>query len=92
VRAVLSHPLRPRILAAVVAGGVVCPRELADVLDVPLERVAYHVRELRAAGVLVLVRTEGRRGAVAHFYRADVSRLRAGALAVLDLAAAGGGR
>jgi DNA-binding transcriptional ArsR family regulator len=44
------------------------PRDFAGVLHVPLGSVAYHVRMLRDRGLIELMRTEPRRGALAHFY------------------------
>jgi DNA-binding MarR family transcriptional regulator len=49
---------------------VASPREIADVLGEPIGRVSHHVRWLVARDFLELVRTEPRRGAVEHFYRA----------------------
>ena len=65
----MSNPLRLRLLYHLnqeVAG----PKELAEKLDAPLDVVSYHVRVLRDLGCIELVRTEKRRGATAHFYRA----------------------
>ena len=66
----LSHPLRQRILAHLTEDGVASPNELARALDEPLGNVSYHVRILRELDFLELVRTEPRRGALKHFYRA----------------------
>jgi hypothetical protein len=52
---------------------VASPSELADALGEPLGNVSYHVRILRELDCLELVRTEPRRGALEHFYRARVS-------------------
>ena len=49
------------------------PSEIADALAEPLGNVSYHVRILRELDCLELVRTEPRRGALEHFYRAKVS-------------------
>ena len=46
------------------------PAELAFELEAPLGVVAYHVRRLREFGCVELVRTEPRRGALQHFYKA----------------------
>ena len=43
---------------------------LARELDLPLGRVSYHIRLLADLGAIELVRTEPRRGALEHFYRA----------------------
>jgi DNA-binding transcriptional ArsR family regulator len=52
---------------------VASPSELADALGEPLGNVSYHVRILRELDCIELVRTEPRRGALEHFYRARVS-------------------
>ena len=68
----LSHPLRPRILQLLVELGEASPSELAGRLEVPLGTVSYHVRLLYENHCVDLVRTEPRRGAVEHYYRAAV--------------------
>ncbi len=45
------------------------PLDLARAMGEPLNKIGYHVHALREAGCIELVRTEHRRGAVAHFYR-----------------------
>ena len=64
----LSHPLRQRILEAI-NRGIDSPREIADALGAKLGDVGYHTRKLHDLGVIELVRTEQRRGAIKHFYR-----------------------
>src|ERR671915_1284848 len=65
----LAHPLRARILQRL--GERVCsPNDLAAELDAPLGVVSYHIRMLRDYECVELVRTEPRRGALQHFYRA----------------------
>lgn len=66
--AVLKHPLRLRIVQGI-GGGALSPKDLAASLGEPLGNVAYHVRELCAAGVLRKAGTRPVRGAVQHFYR-----------------------
>lgn len=66
---VLSHPLRPRILA-VLEGREASPKELAAELEASLGVVSYHVRILAASGLIELVSTRRRRGATQHYYRA----------------------
>jgi DNA-binding transcriptional ArsR family regulator len=68
VRAI-SHPLRHRLLV-LLNERVASPNELARELGEPLGTVSYHVLRLRDAGAIELVRTEPRRGAVEHYYRA----------------------
>jgi predicted transcriptional regulator len=45
------------------------PAVLGPKLGVPVSRVAYHVRVLHELGLIELVSTRQRRGAVEHFYR-----------------------
>src|SRR3978361_784784 len=65
----ISHPLRPR-LPGMLAGRPASPNMLARELELPLGRVSYHIRLLSDLGAIELVRTEPRRGALEHFYRA----------------------
>lgn len=67
----LAHPLRARILERL-AEVVASPNQLAGELDASLGVVSYHVRVLADSDCLELVRTQPRRGAVEHFYRATV--------------------
>jgi DNA-binding transcriptional ArsR family regulator len=69
----LSHRLRVQILQRLEEAGEASPKELAEALGEPVGNVSYHVRILRELGCVELVRTEPRRGALAHFYRASVS-------------------
>jgi DNA-binding transcriptional ArsR family regulator len=66
----LAHPLRWRILELVSERGEASPVELARALDQPLATVSHHVRVLRESRSLELTRTEQRRGALEHYYRA----------------------
>jgi DNA-binding transcriptional ArsR family regulator len=66
----LAHPLRWRIVEVLVERGEASPVELARTLDQPLATVSHHVRVLRDQNSIELVRTEPRRGAVEHYYRA----------------------
>jgi DNA-binding transcriptional ArsR family regulator len=65
----ISHPLRHRLLG-LLDERVASPNELARELGLPLGRVSYHIRLLADLGAIELVRTEPRRGALEHFYRA----------------------
>jgi DNA-binding transcriptional ArsR family regulator len=67
----ISHPLRQRIMVRL-NDGEASPNQLAAEFDEPLGRLSYHVSALAKAGAIELVRTEPRRGAVEHFYRALV--------------------
>jgi DNA-binding transcriptional ArsR family regulator len=66
----LGHPLRLRMLTLVTERGEASPVELARELDQPLSTVSHHTRVLRDLGYLELSRTEPRRGAIEHYYRA----------------------
>lgn len=66
----MSHPLRRRILRALVDRGTQSPTELARLLEVKLSDVSYHTRRLEALDCIELVKTRPVRGAVEHFYRA----------------------
>jgi DNA-binding transcriptional ArsR family regulator len=65
----LAHPMRTRILG-MLDERVASPRQLSDELDAPLQNVSYHVRELAKLGLIKLVRTTQRRGAIEHHYTA----------------------
>jgi Helix-turn-helix domain len=65
----LTHPLRMRILTAM-DGDMASPRQLAAEFREPLGKVSYHVRTLAKLGCIELVKTEPRRGALEHYYRA----------------------
>jgi DNA-binding transcriptional ArsR family regulator len=66
----LAHPLRWRILESLADRVEASPVELARLLDQPLATVSHHVRVLRDVGSIELTRTEQRRGALEHYYRA----------------------
>ena len=68
----ISHPLRHRLLG-MLDGRIASPNQLARELGLPLGRVSYHIRLLSDLGAIELVRTEPRRGALEHFYRAVTS-------------------
>lgn len=72
----LDHILRQHILLATVAGEV-SPSELAKALDEGLSQISYHVKVLRedCDGMIEETRTEPRRGAVEHYYRASPKTL-----------------
>jgi DNA-binding transcriptional ArsR family regulator len=72
----LDHVLRQHILLAAVQGEV-SPNELSKALDEGLSQVSYHVKVLRddCEGMIEETRTEPRRGAVEHYYRASAKTL-----------------
>jgi DNA-binding transcriptional ArsR family regulator len=63
----VAHPVRAGILD-VLSRRVTTPSEVAEELGVSVGVVSYHVRQLKGRGLIRLVRTEPRRGAVKHFY------------------------
>jgi DNA-binding transcriptional ArsR family regulator len=66
------HPLRVRIIEhAEGAREPFSPSQLADRFGAPLGNVAYHVRRLRAEGLLEATSRRMRGGVVEHFYRAS---------------------
>lgn len=77
----LSHPVRARVLA-ILDQREASPKEIADLLGEKLSNVSYHVRVLRDSGLIELVGTSPRRGALEHHYR---SISRPGAMVNVDL-------
>ncbi|HWB69181.1 MAG TPA: helix-turn-helix domain-containing protein [Solirubrobacterales bacterium] len=65
----LAHPLRAHMLS-ILNERVASPNQLARELDEGLSQVSYHIKVLRDYECIELVKTEPRRGAVEHFYRA----------------------
>jgi len=65
----LAHPLRVKILTSL-HDGISSPNQLSQQLGEPLGNVSYHVKTLLEYDCVELVKTEPRRGAVEHFYRA----------------------
>jgi DNA-binding transcriptional ArsR family regulator len=64
----LTHPLRGHILLMIGELGVASPKEIGKALDIELKEVSYHVRSLKARGLVRMVRTEKRRGVKEHYY------------------------
>ena len=72
------HPLKLRILRAYCratatagrghAGARVVARTASGLPGEPLGNVSYHVRQLEKAGLIELVATRQRRGALEHYY------------------------
>jgi DNA-binding transcriptional ArsR family regulator len=67
----LSHSMRTQILG-ILDERVASPNEIAETLGERLPNVSYHVRALLDLGVIELVDTAQRRGAIEHYYRAVV--------------------
>jgi DNA-binding transcriptional ArsR family regulator len=64
----LSHPTRIGILDRLNEVGRTSPSEAANGAAASLPAVAYHMRELKAAGLIKASGTRPARGAVEHFY------------------------
>src|SRR2546430_5151305 len=64
----LSHPTRMGILERLEEVGQTSPSEAADGGTASLPAVAYHMRELKSAGLIRPTITRPARGAVEHFY------------------------
>jgi DNA-binding transcriptional ArsR family regulator len=65
----LAHELREEILT-ILNERMASPNELAKELEEGLSQVSYHVKVLKDYECITLVKTEPRRGAVEHYYRA----------------------
>ncbi|MFL5901317.1 MAG: ArsR/SmtB family transcription factor [Solirubrobacterales bacterium] len=65
----LSHKERVEILS-ILSEREASPNELSEIIKVGLSKTAYHVKVLKDFDLIELVRTEPRRGALEHFYRA----------------------
>lgn len=70
----LAHELRVEILG-ILTERMASPNELATMLDEGLSQVSYHVKVLKDYELITLIKTEPRRGAVEHYYRATASTL-----------------
>jgi DNA-binding transcriptional ArsR family regulator len=68
---VVKHPLRVDALS-VLGERVASPSEIADLCGADLNKVSNHIKALAEAGCIEAVRTETRRGAIEHFYRASL--------------------
>jgi DNA-binding transcriptional ArsR family regulator len=65
----LAHPLRVQILM-ILNERMASPNELSKELEEGLSQVSYHVKVLKDFECIEMVKTEPRRGAVEHYYRA----------------------
>jgi len=70
----LAHPLRHRLLFEYAAGPA-SPAQVARRLGERLNTVSYHTRVLADHDLLTLVRTERRRGGIAHYYHSTAGAL-----------------
>lgn len=66
-----AHPLRIEILG-LLDNRVASPRQLATELGTGLSTTSYHVRQLAALKLIRLVRRRQVRGAIEHYYTANV--------------------
>lgn len=66
----LAHPLRVEILA-ILNDRMASPNGLSKELEEGLSQVSYHVKVLFDFECIEMVKTEPRRGAVEHYYRAS---------------------
>lgn len=71
VGAIVAHPMRCRLLA-IFADRVASPNEIAKELRISVSEVSYHVRTLREAGAIELVKERPARGSTEHFYEAKL--------------------
>jgi hypothetical protein len=69
---VINHPLRQRLIWEYTES-VTSPSKVAAALGERVNLVSYHTAVLHRAGCIELVRTEPRRGAKEHFYRALIT-------------------
>jgi len=65
----MAHPMRVRILAYM-NDRPWSPNELSEELAEGLSQVSYHVKVLKDFELIEMTKTEPRRGAVEHYYRA----------------------
>jgi hypothetical protein len=68
---VMRNPLRQHVLVEY-AQRIASPSDVAVSLGARLNLVSYHTQVLLRAGCIELVRTERRRGASKHYYRAQL--------------------
>lgn len=64
-----AHPVRAKALS-MMAERPTSPKEIAAAVGKPIGNVAYHIRELKKAGMVMLVDEKKRGGATEHFYLA----------------------
>jgi DNA-binding transcriptional ArsR family regulator len=85
----MAHPLRVEMLK-LLNDGEWSPRELETELGEGLSQISYHVKVLKDFELIEMTRTEPRRGAVEHYYRAtERAFVRAGQTADIPKSAQG---
>ena len=67
----MAHPLRMRMLS-LLTGAAMSAAEVARELDITHANASYHLRQLHAAGLLVIAEEESVRGGKAKRYRHDL--------------------
>lgn len=72
--AAINHPLRRRILRALLKGEAASATDLAHALDERLGNIAYHMKVLVELKMLYLTGTRQVRGAQERFYRSSLTR------------------
>lgn len=65
----IGHDVRIDVLR-ILNERVASPKELARAMEEGLSHISFHIKVLRDYGCIELVKTEPRRGAVEHYYRA----------------------
>lgn len=65
----LNHPVRVKALT-ILTERIASPKEIAEIIEIPLSNVSYHVRVLDELGLVEIMEEENVRGSVAHFYKA----------------------
>lgn len=66
----ISSDLAIKILK-LLSDNAMYPIELAKQLKVHEQKIYYHIRNLEAAGIIKVVKEEGRQGAIARYYKLD---------------------
>ncbi len=66
----LGHPARLDALRLFNERDLASPNEIAKAIGMDVNRLAHHIRVLKECDCIELVKTEPRRGAIEHFYRA----------------------
>lgn len=65
----LNHPVRVKALT-ILTERIASPKEISELIEIPLSNVSYHVRVLDELGLIEIMEEESVRGSVAHFYKA----------------------
>lgn len=70
------HPTQVYLLGRLAKGGSVSPVVVSRDIGKSLGTVSYHMKALSDAGLVTLVDTKARRGAVEHFYEIAKAAMR----------------